>query len=437
MFRHYLDLAWRSLKATPLATALMTLAIAIGIGVTMVSLSVYHMMSADPIPSKSSQLHAVQLQTMDEGNTYHTSDDIPYQLTFQDASNLYQNLEVENKVAMFKSGFAVHINDPKVTPLLQETRLTTREFFNMFALQFLHGDAWSQEQAENIAPVVVIDETIAQKLFARTDVVGENIYLAQQRYQVVGVTKEWQPTVKMYDLNNGAFDYAERIFIPFSHAGAYEIDTWGNTNGWKREDIQNYKDKMNSELLWTQFWVELNSDNEKQAVQTQLNNYIEMQQALGRFNSDAPKAVLRNVNEWLSYNAVVSEDNKVMIGLSFMFLAVCLANILGLLLAKFLKRAPDVGVRRALGASKVQVFYQHLVEVAVLGLIGGVVGIALAQLGLWGIRATNHLYQSIATMDLSMLLAAPMIAITTCIIAGLYPAYVVCRTSPASYLKVQ
>ena len=81
MFSHYLDLAWRSLKATPLATALMTLAIAIGIGVTMVSLSVYHMMSADPIPSKSSQLHAVQLQTMDEGNTYHTSDDIPYQLT--------------------------------------------------------------------------------------------------------------------------------------------------------------------------------------------------------------------------------------------------------------------------------------------------------------------------------------------------------------------
>lgn len=97
MFAHYLDLAWRSLKATPLATSLMALAIAIGIGVTMVSLSVYHMMSADPIPSKSSKLYAVQLQVMDEGETYHSADDIPFQLTFLDAKNLYQTLNIDKK----------------------------------------------------------------------------------------------------------------------------------------------------------------------------------------------------------------------------------------------------------------------------------------------------------------------------------------------------
>ncbi|MGB0842962.1 MAG: ABC transporter permease, partial [Pseudoalteromonas shioyasakiensis] len=67
MFLHYLDLSWRSFKRTPLVSFLMVLAIAIGIGVTMTSLSVYHMMSADPIPEKSSDLYSVQLQTMDEG----------------------------------------------------------------------------------------------------------------------------------------------------------------------------------------------------------------------------------------------------------------------------------------------------------------------------------------------------------------------------------
>ena len=51
MFLHYLDLSWRSFKRTPLVSFLMVLAIAIGIGVTMTSLSVYHMMSADPIPA--------------------------------------------------------------------------------------------------------------------------------------------------------------------------------------------------------------------------------------------------------------------------------------------------------------------------------------------------------------------------------------------------
>jgi putative ABC transport system permease protein len=120
-----------------------------------------------------------------------------------------------------------------------------------------------------------------------------------------------------------------------------------------------------------------------------------------------------------------------------MFLIVCLANILGLLLGKFLKRAPEVGVRRALGASKGQIFLQHLVEVSLLGLIGGIAGIGIAQLGLWGVRHTYDYYSAIASMDISMLLAAPVISIAACIIAGMYPAYLVCKTTPAIYLKTQ
>ncbi|MFM9597516.1 ABC transporter permease, partial [Streptomyces scabiei] len=88
------------------------------------------------------------------------------------------------------------------------------------------------------------------------------------------------------------------------------------------------------------------------------------------------------------------------------------------LLAKFLRRAPEVGVRRALGASKRQVFLQHLVEVAMLGFIGGLLGIILAQIGLLGVRQSYDYYANFATMDLTMLLSAPVIAISTCIIAG-------------------
>jgi putative ABC transport system permease protein len=134
---------------------------------------------------------------------------------------------------------------------------------------------------------------------------------------------------------------------------------------------------------------------------------------------------------------VVSEDNKILVALSFMFLAVCLANILGLLLAKFLRRAPEVGVRRALGANKRQIFMQHIIEVAMLGLLGGLLGIVFAQFGLLGVPQSYSYYESLATMDLSMLLSAPLIAISTCVIAGLYPAWLVCKTNPAIYLKSQ
>ncbi|WP_440056791.1 ABC transporter permease (plasmid) [Pseudoalteromonas sp. T1lg65] len=438
MFTHYLDLAWRSLRSTPLPSALMTLAIAIGIGVTMVSLSVYHMMSANPLPDKSSQLFAVQLMTMDDGDGFWTKDNLPYQLTHKDSTNLMNMNDGFKKVAMFRSGFAVYKDsDGTSHPTIQDTRLTTRGFFDMFAVPFLHGSVWSEQQGKDAAPVVVIDAVLAKQLFGRTDVVGEDIFLETRQYQVVGVIDEWQPHIKMYDLNNGNFNDAERVFIPFSHSRAYSIDTWGNTNGWKYENIRNFNDKLNSEMFWTQLWIELPNEQAKERYGVQLMGYMQEQMALGRFTREELKYGLKDLEEWLEYNDVVTEDNKILIGLSFMFLVVCLANILGLLLAKFLKRAPDVGVRRALGASKRQVFYQHLVEVALLGGIGGIFGIGFAQLGLWGIRQSYSYYEVLATMDITMLLAAPTIAIITCIIAGLYPAWLVCRTSPATYLKVQ
>jgi putative ABC transport system permease protein len=78
-----------------------------------------------------------------------------------------------------------------------------------------------------------------------------------------------------------------------------------------------------------------------------------------------------------------------------------------------------------------------LVEVSLMGLLGGVFGIAIAQLGLWGVRSTSDNFNALATMDLNMLLAAPTIAISASIIAGLYPAWLVCKTQPAIYLKTQ
>ena len=89
---------------------------------------------------------------------------------------------------------------------------------------------------------------------------------------------------------------------------------------------------------------------------------------------------LTKPDQWLVDNDVVSNDDRVLVGLAFAFLAVCLLNTVGLLLAKFLNNAPITGVRRALGASRKQVFMQHLVEVGVISSIGALLGLALGAL---------------------------------------------------------
>ena len=61
MFTYYLDLAVRSLKRNRALTVLMIVAIAFGVGASMTTLTVLHILSADPIPGKSHQLYYVQI----------------------------------------------------------------------------------------------------------------------------------------------------------------------------------------------------------------------------------------------------------------------------------------------------------------------------------------------------------------------------------------
>ena len=140
----------------------------------------------------------------------------------------------------------------------------------------------------------------------------------------------------------------------------------------------------------------------------------------------------------------VGNDDRVLVGLAFAFLAVCLLNTVGLLLAKFLNNAPLTGVRRALGASRRQVFYQHLVEVGVISSIGAVLGLAVGALFLMSLRAMYSFdpantagTQALAHVDTTSLATALLLALFATLAAGLYPAWRIGRIPPATYLKAQ
>ena len=158
---------------------------------------------------------------------------------------------------------------------------------------------------------------------------------------------------------------------------------------------------------------------------------------MGRYKRPDAKGEISDVATWLTFNKVVPEDNKVLVGLSVLFLIVCLVNMLGLLLAKFLKRAPEVGVRRAIGASRMQIFSQHIVEVGLIGFCGGALGLLWAWGALSLLSTRFNLEASLSQLDASMWFIAPTIAVSAAIIAGVYPAWRICSTNPSIYLKSQ
>jgi putative ABC transport system permease protein len=114
-----------------------------------------------------------------------------------------------------------------------------------------------------------------------------------------------------------------------------------------------------------------------------------------------------------------------------------MVNTMGLLLAKFSVRASEVGVRRALGATRAAIFQQFLIETAVVGIAGGALGLVLSQLSLWLIRDQAKDLSNLAHTDWPMLALTIAIAIASSVLAGLLPTWRACQVTPALQLKSQ
>ena len=182
--------------------------------------------------------------------------------------------------------------------------------------------------------------------------------------------------------------------------------------------------------------MELESAGDAAAYKRYLDNYSDQQRTSGRFERPA-NTRLRNVMEWLEYRNVVPGDVRLQMWLAFGFLLVCLVNTVGLLLAKFLRRSGEIGVRRALGASRMEIFKQCLVEAGTIGLAGGMLGLLLALGGLWAVRQRPADYAALAHLDGSMLLLTFALAIVASLLAGVLPAWRAMQVAPALQLKSQ
>ena len=426
------------MRRNPIMTALMVAAIAVGIGVSMTTLTVYYLMSSNPIPQKSDVLFAV---TMDSWNPIRPFDDdrperAPHQVTYHDAERLKALGMGKRQTAMFESSLIIEPVNEEDLPFEAGARVTSGDFFAMFDVPFIYGSGWDSAADNDAEPVVVLTRQLNERLFGGENSIGNWLTMEGRRFQVVGVMDSWEPTPRFYDPINGAFNEINEMFIPFSLTRVLELNSAGSDWGWKAEEITSFEQWLNSEAVWVQYFIELESPGDRDEYVAHLDAYVNDQKKLGRFERPLNNNIY-NVMEWMDYNEVVANDSKVLVGLSFLFLVVCLLSTVALTLTKFVGKKAETSLRRALGASRKIIFKQQLIEVALIGLSGGLLGLFLIMLGLQGIE---YLYDSpggLVRLDWLMIFTAIAIAIVSSIVAGLYPAWRVCRIPPATQLKTQ
>ncbi|MDE2050574.1 MAG: ABC transporter permease [Gammaproteobacteria bacterium] len=438
MLRYYLRLSLKSLRRTPGLTALMVCAIALGIAACIVTLTVYHAMSGNPIWWKNNVLYAVTMDSWgaDEPHDPQHPTLAPPQLTYTDATALLRSSIPQRKAIMTQMDGMLSGAPGQTVPMQALTRATTKDFFAMFDVPFEYGGAWGGNDLDAL-PEIVLGKRANDTLFGGTDSVGRTILWNNNRFRVVGVLRDWQPLPRFYDVVDGAFEPPEDAYVPFSWITTLRSVPSGNMDCHTSVAIGNYQQLLGSECVWIEMWAQLPSAARRERFQAYVDSYWAAQRRAGRF----PRPLnnhLTNVSQWLQVNGVVSSDSRILLRVAFAFLAVCLLNTVGILLTKFLRGAPIVGVRRALGASRRQIFLQHLVEVAVVSIAGGVLGLALGAAGLVGVRAIyaqDSAYGLLAHFDpLGVAWALALAALST-LAAGFYPAWSIGRLPPAGYLR--
>jgi putative ABC transport system permease protein len=436
MFAYYFKLGVRSLRRNPVLTALMVLTLAVGVAASVSTLAILHMMSGDPIPQKSTRLLAPVFDTRPAENFDPAGERPDEQLTYIDASNLLKSGQGVRRTAMYGTAVVIEPPEKSLQPFWVEGMAPTRDFFAMFDVPFLHGQAWSEADDTRGADVVVLSREIAEKLYGDANPIGRQVRLLDAPFTVVGVIDKWSPQPRFYSLQSGnKFGVSEDLFIPFATAIRHKTSLNGGISCSARAD-PGFEGILRSECTWLQFWFELASSADRAELQTWLDNYAADQRKLGRLKRNAPNA-LYDVPEWLVQMNVVDKDNKLSAWLAFGFLALCLVNTIGLLLAKFSVRASEVGIRRALGASRRDIFRQFLTESAVIGLAGGVLGLLLAFGALALLSMQSRAIAAVARMDLSMLAVTFVLSVLAALIAGLLPTWRACQVTPAIQLKSQ
>ncbi|HEY5800134.1 MAG TPA: ABC transporter permease [Burkholderiaceae bacterium] len=439
MFKYYLKLGVRNLRRNPVMTALMVLTLAIGVAASVSTLTILYVMSGDPIPHKSSRLISPLLDVRPMRD--YTPGDVPGfpLMSYPDAVNLLQSKQGVRRTALYDVGGSIEPATAGMPVIDTDGIATTADYFAMFEVPFLHGGAWSAEDDKRAAKVAVLSRKHSEKVFGNANPVGRTFRVFSQDFQVIGVLDRWEPVPRYTHLINGsggsAFDGEEAIYIPFNTAVALKLESNGSTSCAGNRN-PGYQGLLDSECMWIQFWFELDKAGDAGQLRSWLEAYLGEQRKLGRFPRPEP-ARIYNVMQWMDQLEVVDNDNRLAVWLAFGFLVLCLVNTMGLLLAKFSVRAPEVGVRRALGATRAAIFRQFLVESGVVGLAGGVCGLLLSLLCLHLIGLASQELSVVARMDWSMLAFTLALSVGASVLAGLLPTWRASRVTPAVQLKSQ
>ncbi len=258
------------------------------------------------------------------------------------------------------------------------------------------------EQAAG-ARVMVINEKLADELFPGLDPIGKRAKVFGEPFEVVG-------------------KYAE----PASLFGSGDSPVVIMPHGTFTKVAQYWKGWLQVAVVPVEYTT---------VAETQDQVISALRAARGlRAGQENNFAVVGQDRLLANFNNVTGAFFVVMLALSSIGLLVGGVGVIAIMMISVTERTREIGVRKALGATRAEIMFQFLVEAATLTLLGGITGMVLGGLIAWGVASWTPIP---AVIPLWSVIVALLASAVTGIFFGLYPTSRAARLDPVEALRYE
>jgi len=298
--------------------------------------------------------------------------------------------------------------------VVSQLRHTDAEYWSILDFDFVAGQAYGGSEVADGSHVAVISEAAARNLFGDRAAVGQSFETRGQTFRVIGVVRN------VPRMRETAF---ADIWVPVTTlpSDVWKTGLMGDFNAMLLADSP-----RNFRAIRAEFAARL-----PHVVMTEPDRYKTM--------SGSPRTRLEDI----AADAIGTKDDMpqtglfigVLVLLALLFMLLPAINLVNMNISRIFERVPEIGVRKAFGASTGHLVGQFIVENIVLAVLGGAIGFLLSLWALQLINGSGLITNADFQVNPRIFLYGLGLSVFFGVLSGAYPAWRMARLDPVEALR--